>query len=39
VAEAKVDWAEYQAVQSELQLLKAKQKRGLFSRLFGWLFH
>jgi hypothetical protein len=39
VAEAKVDWAEYQAVQSELQLLKAKQQRGLFSRLFGWLLH
>jgi hypothetical protein len=38
VAEAKVDWAEYQAIQTELQQLKVRQKRGLFSRLFGWIF-
>jgi hypothetical protein len=38
VAEAKVDWAEHQELQAELQRLQARQKRGLFSRLFGWLW-
>ncbi len=37
VAEAKVDWTEYQALQDELRQLQ-KRKKGLFSRLFGWLF-
>lgn len=37
VAESKVEWSEYEALQQELRQLQAKQKRGLFSRLFGWL--
>jgi hypothetical protein len=37
VAEAKVEWSEYEALQQELRQLQAKQKRSLFSRLFGWL--
>lgn len=38
VAEAKVDWAEHQALQAELRRLQARPKRGLFARLFGWLW-
>lgn len=37
VAESKVEWSEYEALQEELRQLQSKQKRGLFSRLFGWL--
>ncbi|MGB8702855.1 MAG: hypothetical protein WCD18_25850, partial [Thermosynechococcaceae cyanobacterium] len=37
VAESKVDWTEYQALQNELQHLQARYKRGIASRLFGWL--
>jgi phage shock protein A len=39
VADSKVEWSEYQTLQEELRQLQVKQqKRGLFSRLFGWLF-
>ncbi len=38
VAESKVEWSEYEALQEELRQLQAKQKKSLFSRLFGWLF-
>lgn len=38
VAESKVDWAEYQALQEDFRQLQAKRKKGLLSRLFGWLF-
>jgi hypothetical protein len=37
VAESKVDWTEYQALQEQFRQLQ-KRKRGLFSRLFSWLF-
>jgi hypothetical protein len=37
VAESKVEWSEYAALQEELRQLQAKQRKGLFSRLFGWL--
>jgi hypothetical protein len=39
VAEAKVDWSEHQALREELQRLQSRKKRGLFSRLFGWLWN
>lgn len=38
VAESKVEWAQYEAIQQELRQLQVKQKKGWFSRLFGWLF-
>jgi hypothetical protein len=37
VAESKVDWTEYQALQEQFRQLQ-KRKKGLFSRLFSWLF-
>jgi hypothetical protein len=37
VAESKVEWSEYETIRQELRLL-TKRKKGLFSRLFGWLF-
>ena len=39
VAEAKVDWAEHHQLQEELRRLQSRKKRGLFSRLFGWLWN
>jgi hypothetical protein len=39
VAEAKVDWSEHQAVREELQRLQSRKKRGLFARLFNWLWN
>jgi hypothetical protein len=39
VAEAKVDWSEHQALREELERLQFRKKRGLLSRLFGWLWH
>jgi hypothetical protein len=38
VAESKVEWSEYETIQQELRFLQKKQKKGIFSRLFGWLF-
>ncbi len=40
VAESKVDWSEHQALQVELQQLQlaTRRRRGILSRLFGWLF-
>jgi hypothetical protein len=35
VANAKVEWSQHQALQEELQQLKMRQRKGLFSRLFG----
>jgi hypothetical protein len=39
VAEAKVDWSEHQALREELQRLQSRKKRGLFARLFDWLWN
>jgi hypothetical protein len=39
VAEAKVDWAEHRALREELERLQFRKKRGLFSRLFNWLWN
>lgn len=39
VAEAKVDWSEHQALREELQRLQTRKKRGLFARLFDWIWN
>jgi hypothetical protein len=39
VAEAKVDWSEHQSLREELQRLQTRKKRGLFARLFDWIWN
>ncbi|WP_404784275.1 hypothetical protein [Altericista sp. CCNU0014] len=38
VAESKVEWTVHEALQEDFRQLQAQQKKGLFSRLLGWLF-